>query len=194
MEKLSSFAPESADLEANPSLNVVIAYEDFQTGKNAKKTYDYLVEHVGEDCVFDNQMWKFDVLALPKLREIAVQDALNADIVIISSRGGELPAGVKTWLAGWTTQPDRPMALVALFDCDLEHSRVTNAYLSAIARQAGVEFFAQPGAFASAAAAEQLVDDRRFSKAGQRTLSNLAGVLRRDPVVPRSSWDQIQSR
>ena len=42
------------------ALNVVIAYEDLETGKRAMKTYDYMVGQLGEQCLFANQMWKFD--------------------------------------------------------------------------------------------------------------------------------------
>jgi len=64
----------SSETEVNSILNVVIAYEDLETGKRAMKTYDYMVEHLGDQCLFANQMWKFDVLAVPKLREIAAKE------------------------------------------------------------------------------------------------------------------------
>ena len=51
-------------MEINPTFNVVMAYEDFDTGKRAMRTYDYLVQHLGDECLFKNQMWKFDVLAV----------------------------------------------------------------------------------------------------------------------------------
>jgi hypothetical protein len=101
----------STGLEANPAFDVVIAYEDFETGKHAKKTYDFLVEHLGRDCRFTNQMWKFDVLSIPKLREIAVNDAANADIIIVSSHGQELPSHIKEWVEAWLAEPLRYLAL-----------------------------------------------------------------------------------
>ena len=73
MHTLSLPALGSSDTEASPALNVVIAYEDLETGKRAMKTYDYLVEHLGDQCLFANQMWKFDVLAVAKLKEIAAK-------------------------------------------------------------------------------------------------------------------------
>src|SRR5215472_17322151 len=92
----------SSDIEVNSTLNVVIAYEDLETGKRAMKTYDYLVEHLGEQCLFANQMWKFDVLAVPKLREIAARDAAAAEIIIIAAHEGrDLPTEVKSWIEMW---------------------------------------------------------------------------------------------
>src|SRR5690348_11522751 len=102
MQHTLSFSPVAASgLEAGPAFNVVIAYEDFETGTHAKKTYDFLADTLGQDCHFTNQMWKFDVLSLPKLREIAVKDAVHADIIIISSHGDELPAHVQAWIESW---------------------------------------------------------------------------------------------
>ncbi len=113
----------SSDLNASPTFNVVIAYEDFDTGKHARKTYDFLVENLGPQCHFTNQMWKFDVLRIPKLREMAANDAVLADLIIVSSHGGEeLPGPVKAWLESWLAQKGNPIALVALFDCPPEES------------------------------------------------------------------------
>src|SRR5262245_17135004 len=94
---LTSCPSKSSGFGAGPAFNVVIAYEDFETGKQAKRTYDFLVDHLGRDCQFTNSMWKFDVLNIPKLLDIAVKDGLVADIVIISAHGQDLPTHVKTW-------------------------------------------------------------------------------------------------
>src|SRR6185436_13179821 len=86
----------SSDLEPNPPFNVVILYEDLETGKIAKRTYDYVTENLGANHQFTSQMWKFDVLEVPKLRELAVKDGALADVIIISSQGfNPLPAGTR---------------------------------------------------------------------------------------------------
>src|SRR3954467_9795368 len=104
MQSLSLPAFGSSDREANPVLNVVIAYEDLETGKRAMKTYEYMVQQLGDQCLFANQMWKFDVLAVPKLKEIAAKDAAAAEIIIVSAHeGNELPAQVKGWIELWSS-------------------------------------------------------------------------------------------
>src|ERR1051326_1199971 len=147
MQHALTFPPLSpAGMDANPSFKVVIAYEDFDTGKLAKRTYDFLTEALGPDCSFTNQMWKFDVLLLPKLREIAIEDASGADIIIISSRGRELPTHVTQWIDGWKATAHNPLALVALFDPHQEARGEVNAarsYLAEVARNRNMEFFAQ---------------------------------------------------
>lgn len=132
------------DLEAAPTFSVVIAYEDFETGKHAKRTYDFLVENLGREYNFVNQMWKFEVLTIPKLREIAAEDAAKADIIIISSHGRELPDQTKIWIESWLEQPRNPLALVALFDSPWRYeTNDVRDYLAEVARRGEMEFFAQ---------------------------------------------------
>ena len=176
--------PHSVALDVNP-FNVVIVYEDFETGKQAKRTYDFLVENLGHDCQFSNSMWKFDVLGIRKLHDLAVKDAVMADIIMISGHGQELPACVKTWLESCLEERSRSIALVALFECPREEAaslRATRAYLAGIARRCNMEFFCQPD--------ERRPEEEKFAFAANpdwsgRTLSTLAGVVQRDVALPR---------
>jgi hypothetical protein len=174
----------SSETGPNPNFNVVIAYEDFETGKHAKETYDFLLNHLGADCKFSNQMWKFDVLTIPKLRDIAVHDALSADIIVISSRGGDLPAAVKSWIEGWAGQSGNAIALVALFENPEEDSAGTartQELLAAVARRSNLEFFAQPEKRAGTVPEVTLT----HGELGERTLSTLAGAMQQDVTFPR---------
>lgn len=176
---------ESADSDS--SFNIVIAYEDFETGKHAKRTYDFLVQNLGRDCHFTNQMWKFDVLMLPKLRDIAVEDAAAADIIMISSNGGELPDHVKAWIEAWLPIAPNPLALVALFARKGEEDHTVNSaqrYLAQIAQKGNLEFFAQPEVWPShdSDIANGLEDQPHLK---QRRLPNLASFVQRDVSSPR---------
>ena len=75
MQASANYYPplDSQGSESNPEFSVVIVYEDFETGKDAKRTFDFLGEHLKDECHFTNQMWKFDVLNIPKLREMAAK-------------------------------------------------------------------------------------------------------------------------
>jgi hypothetical protein len=177
-------------VEENPSFNVVIVYEDFETGKHARKTYDFLVENLGHDCRFINQMWKFDVLKIAKLRDIAARDAALADIVIVSSHGShELPAEVGEWIESWLADPGETLALVALFDrpeeksekmCEIRH------YLAGVAKRGRMEFFAQPYDWPGREHEPERFLLQPVSNLGGRTLSTLAGAVEREPSV--SDW------
>lgn len=136
---------EPSSIEPSPVFNVIIAYEDFESGMHAKKTYDFLTANLGHDFVVNNQMWKFDVLSIPKLREMAACDAAEADIIIISSHGGsELPVPVRAWIDAWLNKECGAIALVALFDRGPEQAEGVRRYLAEVAKRAGLEFFAQP--------------------------------------------------
>jgi len=133
------------DFENCPLFKVVIAYEDFEMGNHAKHLYDFLTQNLGEDFELSSQMWKFDVLSIPKLREIAIKDAIEADILVISSRGGQgLATGAKVWIESWLTQGTRADALVALFGCEVQETQTVRDYLADVACRGGLEFFAQP--------------------------------------------------
>lgn len=169
-----------------PVFNVLILYEDFETGKHAKKTYDILVKNLGQDCHFTNQMWKFDVLAVPKLREFAVKDAIKADIILVSSHGTSVPPEVEAWGEAWQACNSTPLALVALFDQpESDLGNPMRDYLAELARRAKVDFFAQPDQWPersrwekrTSAMAEGLED---------RTLSTLAGAVQNNLLV--SHW------
>ena len=175
----------SADLELNPAFNVVIAYEDFETGKRAMKTYDYLVQHLGEECTFKNQMWKFEVLALPKLREMAVKDASTADIIIVSAHGPDvLGYAVRDWVERWLAEERNAIALVGLFDSDSYFENPARRYLAETARRANLEFFSQPGLWPVKSGGNKSSDDEAWER--NKTFSVLASVVREETAV--SHW------
>src|SRR4051794_11994615 len=147
MQPFANYYPpfDSPERDGAASFSVVIVYEDFETGKQAKRTFDFLAEQLKSDCVFTNQMWKFDVLNIPKLREMAAKDAASADIVIISCRArAELAPEVKAWIELWLADENNATALVALLDDSTAASLETAAlrrYLADVAVRGNMEFF-----------------------------------------------------
>jgi hypothetical protein len=177
----------SSDLEADPIFNVVIAYEDFDTGKRAKETYDFLVSNLGQECRFANQMWKFDVLGIPKLGEMAAKDAVSADIISISCHAThDLSPEVKAWINSWVQCRSNAIALVGLFGETDAYNDTQNVrgYLAEVARRAGMEFFAQPNP-RPIKQVEGLYEPERGAQRDVKTLSALAGVIQRDQSFPR---------
>ena len=165
MQPSANYYPpfDSGEKDAEPTFNVVIAYEDFETGKQAKRTFDVLVEQLKSDCRFTNQMWKFDVLNIPKLREMAAKDAAMADIVIISCRAtNQLPPEVKAWIELWLAEQNHAIAMVALLDSSprlpMEAANLRR-YLSDVAVRGGMEFFSQPNEPGPARSAQPIIKE-----------------------------------
>jgi hypothetical protein len=179
---------DSSNLEKNSSFNVVILYEDFESGTHAKRTYDLLATNLGQDCRFWNHMWKFDVLCIPKLGELAARDAASADIVIVSCHGAN-PMGesVKQWFGSWGQQPIRGIGLIVLFTHPEENLTTTQEirhFFDELARQGNMEFFAQPKeSSGSNGRTEHFVFERRsnFAEKALFTLQQAA----EEPVPPR---------
>ena len=188
MQRTLTLTPSgSSEVESNPAFNVLIAYEDFETGKHAKRTYDFLQENLRYECTLTNQMWKFDVLSIPKLREIAVKDAAMADIIIISSHGEEFPEHVRKWIESFLMESSHALALVALCEKAEGSSASPGArgYLADVARRGGMEFFAQPDEWPGRSRFDRSLSMQAGSMINQRTLSSLAGAVQRDIPMPR---------
>jgi hypothetical protein len=187
MQYTAFYAPiGSSDLEPDPIFNVVIAYEDFETGKQAKQIYDFLFRHLGHECRFDNQMWKFNVLGIPKLRGMAAKDALMADIILIACHGThDLSPDVKAWIDSWTCGDSNAIALVALLSDASEDSEINNMrdYLADVARRAEMEFFSQPNSLTCKRFDESFLSERG-TKHHAKALSALAGIIQRDQTSP----------
>jgi hypothetical protein len=178
----------SAEKDAEPIFNVVIAYEDFETGKQAKRTFDVLGDQLKNDCRFTNQMWKFDVLNIPKLREMAAKDAAMADIVIISCRAkDQLAPEVKAWIELWLAEENNAIALVALLDNSpgfpMEGANLRR-YLSEVAVRGGMEFFAQPGDLPGAVRPLQFPTNQPATSINL-AMASLARTVEREGVFPR---------
>jgi hypothetical protein len=133
--------------ERSPStpFNVVIMYEDFETGKWAKKGLDYVAEELGNDLEFRQSMWRLDILQDPKLNGLAAALA-EADLLIISLRGeGQLPSKIRALIDERLAQTvNHQCALVALFEGAAPATRSSMyACLATLARQLGLDFFEQ---------------------------------------------------
>ena len=170
-----------------PTFNVLIAYENFETGKHAKGTYEFLQQHLGHDCHFAHTMWKFDVLALPKLWELALKDASVADIVIVSCKGNDLPGCVKSWIEAWLTGEHKALALIALFGEYKEsraYARGVREYLASAAARANLEFFAQSASWDDNST-QNAVGLSNTAELAHPQAALLAGVVHFDAGVPR---------
>jgi len=189
MHKVMFPALRMAQTEASPTFNVVLVYEDLETGKRAMRTYDYLVDQLGQDCLFANQMWKFDLLAVSKLREIAARDAAAADIVIVSAHEGrELSYEVKDWVEMWATQETKTIAVVGLFDSEPSLVTPVRDFLEQTAERLGIQFFSQPGLWPDEISAVGAIRQEPVTAEPrqEKTFSILANMVQDQPAI--SHW------
>src|SRR5262245_55640467 len=82
-----------------PDLRVQILYEDLEAGLRAKQTVDCLEEQLGSTANFWLSLWRFDLLSEPALREEVANEAMRADLLLLSAHGKHgLPEDVSTWI------------------------------------------------------------------------------------------------
>jgi hypothetical protein len=128
----------------------VVAYDNFDSGIRAKEIVDRLARALGFQLTMNITMWKFDMLELDKLQDMAASDAAEADIIIISTSGaGELSLGVQQWVELWLSRKQgESSALVSLNEADPDgtaESPAVGEYLQNIASRGNASFFSQRG-------------------------------------------------
>ena len=70
-----------------PKFSVTIVYESMEAGKRAERLSDQLVAEAAADGAFELNLWNFDVLGIPEIRNAAASAAAIADMVILSMSG-----------------------------------------------------------------------------------------------------------
>ena len=134
-----------------PLLYGVMAYESASVAKIAKEKWDYVVHALQSHYDFELRLWKFDILRIPELRNEAINDAAQAQLVFVAAHGpGELPLQVKEWIEQWLALKNRVQEarrlLAFLFDPSSDWSGASTfpqfAYLQQAARRGSMDFIA----------------------------------------------------
>jgi hypothetical protein len=129
-------------------LAVLATFEDSVTGMRVKEFCQGLSRELGQQCEIVEHVWLFSTFRLRELREIAAEEASEADLIVISvHQGGGLPDEVQGWIKLWLgLKGTRQTVLVALLDPPYEGaSRATEAYLQEVARRGGMELVVESG-------------------------------------------------
>ena len=126
------------------SLNVLMVYEDLETGLRARQSLERTLHRLDASVDIQIDLWRFDLFDRPAFLKHATEQ--NADIVVFSTHGqAQLPVTVDLWLREWfMRQGDEPRALAVLLDnqaMDLPGTSRMVEVLSAAARRAGVDVF-----------------------------------------------------
>ena len=136
------------DRVAHPTcgVNVLMLYENLAAGNRVMRLFDALVRRCGREVFFQSDMWKFNILSCPSMGLLAAEDAIKADVIIVSAHGDEpLEESVKSWFQAWTGHRGKhATALVAVLN-NAHHPypvvQETKIFLEEMARTAHMEFF-----------------------------------------------------
>ena len=131
-----------------PRFEVVIAYDAPESAWRAMCLVDGLVAEFGDEFKIHGDLCRFDILALPAVREETFGAAARADLVVVAAEGGaELPAAVKDWLEDWSAaRIPGTAALAAVLEKrqpPAHEPSSAHRFLQQIARPAVQEFFAR---------------------------------------------------
>lgn len=130
-------------------IKVLVAYDSFRSGCRAMA----LLKRLGGGGAageLTHVMVRFDLLADAAFFELAVGEALAADLVVIATiEGRELPREVRDWLGQWLLRrQDVPQALVGTFDYSQTKAcgpGCVSAYLEKLAGYGKMPFFTGGG-------------------------------------------------
>jgi len=139
-------SPNEAPYELGRDFSVVIACADSSTAAPACEVLELIQENLTDEGRLFYQWWNFEVLTVSSLRELAAAEAATADIIIIGLHEGHgLPREVTDWMKQWLgLRKNRPGALVALLDSDLQANDASQKILSHLKQAAAfghMDFF-----------------------------------------------------
>jgi len=146
-EALYQKPPHSGTMASfNPTFRLFIACEDQAAFLQAKKVQEQIEALFGNEFEISRGLWNFALLRHERLREYAVMEAAEAEIIVISFRASsELPPHVKCWMESLPARTQiGQAALVALLgpkqlSREARHPQI--AYLRQIAEGRGLDFF-----------------------------------------------------
>jgi hypothetical protein len=109
-----TFEPTSSSEALLPGPPMVVAYEDSETFQRVSRELRNLFGCQLAD-VSRSVAWKFDLLEHTALFQQALEDAIAADLIIVTVHGyAPLPNGVKAWVEQWRNQTTADTGLLVV--------------------------------------------------------------------------------
>ena len=113
------FDSQNSFTDDGPRPQVLMAYEDLNMALRAMNVVALVAREAGDILKIQFAMWRFDYLNSPAMREAAVRQAQQADIIVVAPKNssGRMSDSVTSWLEQWIGRRQvHPGALVAVFD------------------------------------------------------------------------------
>lgn len=123
---------------------ILLAYQDQESAGHGVQICDKLARGLGKSFELTKVMWKFDLLNVPKMQQLAIEDATTADMIIFAMhQNAELSHSVCAWIEkALARASEKPRALVALVDRDANSlENVSLEYLRRLAESHKIDFF-----------------------------------------------------
>ena len=103
-------------LLAEPPLKVIIVYSDSAAGHRAMGVLLKLAANATERLKVAPILYRFELLDDPHWREVAVSDAADCDMIILSTSADELPESINEWAkASLANRGGASIAMLTLF-------------------------------------------------------------------------------
>jgi hypothetical protein len=127
-------------------MRVVVVYDTIDAAQHATQALARIHRQVGTATEFIPLGWSFDLLSEPEWRAIALEDALQADILMLAtSRSGELPLSVIDWLgsaiAGKSGNSDAVVAFLGIGETGAQSPSPHSRWMQSLSQSAGLDFF-----------------------------------------------------
>jgi len=127
-------------------LHVLVIYEDFRTGLQARRVLEEVARRLDFEVDLVLTLWRLDTLLEPEMFQQASAEAEAANIVLLFGCGKrELPAAVKQWFLNWlANRGGEPSALAVSLDStarNIPSEIETLDALRAAAEAEGVDVF-----------------------------------------------------
>jgi hypothetical protein len=142
-------ATRRAAFAAPPEFRLLLAWDDFASGRRAVCFLERLVDEFGRMFTFVPSFLRFEDLRQPHVAQQMEDQAAEADLVVIAACGdAELPLLVKDWIRKLGAEKEHSDgALVALLspgESGFVNDRPVHWHLSEAARRSGRKFLCNP--------------------------------------------------
>lgn len=97
-------------------MTALIIYDNFDLAAKASIILRRAAKHANSNILLNLKVWRTDVMRLPPTNELAMRDAINAQLIIFAlNPANTLPVGLLAWLEQWAEQRQIPDAALAAF-------------------------------------------------------------------------------
>jgi hypothetical protein len=139
-----SFSQKFHDVTGD-SLKVLIVYDELASGLRAMRIYNrQITPYAPAEVTLD--LWKAEPLGIEEVRNAAVKQAREADLILVSLRGDAVLAPeIKLWIEHSLDGKTSPGAMALLLNPEFSgtvKAAGLHAYFEQLARKNGIEFIA----------------------------------------------------